>query len=89
MFERLMGGLPCARRDADSPAAAWKRVTWRGQGPERGQGQCVHLCGNHRAVREGSATMAWRVLGPGEQHSSHKQGSGNAGGGGGEACGKQ
>lgn len=99
MFESLRESLlPCARNDAETQAAAWKRVTWRGWRLENQQvgGQdsmctCVEPTG---PVREGTARMAWRVLahlllgGSTAPTSSARaavpgqQCSGNAGGGG-------
>lgn len=59
-----------------------------GKSASRRQGQCVHLCGNHRACERGVCQGAWRAaqpLGavPGQQC------SGNAGGGGRRGFGEQ
>lgn len=60
MFESLMESLlPSARSDAETQAAAWKRVTWRGWRLENQQVgdkdsvcTCVETTG---PVREGTA----------------------------------
>lgn len=53
MFERRVEGLPCSRSDAETQAAAWRRVAWRGRkagnSASMGQGQCLSLRGNHWA----------------------------------------
>lgn len=68
MFERLMESLPCARRDAEIQAAAWKRVTWRGWRLENQQAgdkdKCVHLSGNHRACERGACQDGLEGAGP-------------------------
>lgn len=50
MFERRVEGLPCSRSDAETQAAAWRRVAWRGReagnSASMGQGQCLSLHGN-------------------------------------------
>lgn len=57
-----------------------------GKSASRGQGQCVHLCGNHRTCERGVCQGAWRAAQlpgavPGQQCSGSAGGDGRRGSG--------